>query len=83
MNLAQKVGTISHYFSNIGVAVVELSNTLKVGDNIQIKGFTTDFTIAVSSMQIEHKAVQEAKAGQSIGMKVPGAVRQGDSVYKI
>jgi hypothetical protein len=33
-------------------------------------------------MQIEHKAVTEAKKGDSVGVKVPERVREGDKVYK-
>ncbi|MFH2110760.1 MAG: translation elongation factor-like protein [Candidatus Bathyarchaeota archaeon] len=77
-----KVGEISHYYSNIGVAVVELADTLKVGDSITVAGATTDFTQVVRSMQIEHKQVEEAGAGDSIGLKVQDRVRKGDVVYR-
>lgn len=72
-----------HYYSNINVAVVDLTGTLKVGDEIHVKGGTTDFTVKVDSMQIEHENVKEAKKGQSIGLKVPDKIRDGDIVYKI
>lgn len=78
----KKIGIISHFFSHINVAVIELSGTVKVGDEIQIQGATTDFTQKVDSMQIEHKNVQEAKKGQSIGLKVKDRVREGDEVFK-
>jgi putative protease len=78
-----KVGDVIHYYTNIGVAVVDLSNTLKVGDNIVVKGATTEFTQLVKSMQIEHDQVNEAGNGDSIGLKVKDKVRKGDSVYKI
>ena len=79
----KEIGKIKHYFSNIGVGVVELSGALKVGDKIHVKGATTDFTQAVESMQIEHDKVESAKKGQSIGMKVKDHVREHDIVYKI
>jgi putative protease len=75
------VGKVTHYFTNIGVAVIELEDTLKVGDEISIEGATTNFQQKVESMQIEHENVQEAKAGDSIGLKVTDRVREGDSVY--
>ena len=78
-----KVGDVIHYYTNIGVAVVDLSDTLKVGDNIVVKGATTEFTQLVKSMQIEHDQVNEAGNGDSIGLKVKDKVRKGDSVYKI
>ncbi|GAI01524.1 unnamed protein product, partial [marine sediment metagenome] len=64
------IGKITHYFGNIGVAVIELSDTLKVGDNIRIVGGETDFTQIIESMEVEHKKVEEAKKGDSIGVKV-------------
>jgi len=77
------IGKITHYFGNIGVAVIELSDTLKVGDTIRIIGGETDFTQTVDSMEIEHKKVEEAKAGDSIGLKISQKVREGYKVYKL
>ena len=77
-----KVGRITHFFSKISVAVIELAQPLAVGDTIMLKGPTTDFEQVVESMQIEHENVQSAKAGQSIGLKVAQRVRENDLVYK-
>ncbi|MGD8565645.1 MAG: translation elongation factor-like protein [Candidatus Bathyarchaeota archaeon] len=77
-----EIGRITHYFANINVAVVELSDSLAVGDTIAIKGSTTDFEQVVKSMQIEHESVTKVDAGQSIGLKVQERVRTNDSVYK-
>ena len=77
-----KVGNITHFFSKISVAVVELTAPLVVGDRILIKGPTTDFEQAVESMQIEHKNIEKAEAGQSIGMKMAEHVKERDVVYK-
>lgn len=79
----QLIGKITHYFGKIGVAVIELSDALKVGDNIRIVGGETDFTQSVESMEVEHQKVQEAKAGDSVGLKVNQKVREGYSVYKV
>jgi translation elongation factor EF-1alpha len=78
-----EIGVVTHYFTKIGVAIVELSNTLSVGDRILIKGMTTDFEQTVDSMQIEHEDVEKAESGQSIGLKVKDRVREGDAVYKV
>lgn len=78
-----EVGLVTHYFNNIGVAVIELSDVLKVGDKIHIHGHTSDFEQEVKSMQIEHKEIDEAKAGQTIGLKVDEHVRVHDTIYKI
>ena len=77
-----EVGHVSHFFTRINVAVVELSAALAAGDTILIKGPTTDFGQAVGSMQIEHENIERAEAGQSIGLKVEQRVREGDIVYK-
>ena len=77
-----EIGEVMTYYANIEVAAVELSGSVKVGDTIIFRGFTTDLEQKVDSMQIEHDSVQEAKAGDQIGVKVPGKVRKNDQVYK-
>lgn len=77
-----EVGQITHYFSRIGVAIVELKAPLALGDHILIRGPATDFEQVVESMQIEHKNIQKAEAGQSVGLKVNQRVREKDKVYK-
>ncbi len=78
-----EIGTVSHFFTKISVAVIELKAPLTVGDRILIKGSTTNLEQVVDSMQIEHKNVQKAQAGQSIGLKVKERVRANDTVYKV
>ncbi len=78
-----EVGKVSHYFSRVSVAGIELSGGLAVGDQIHVKGHTTDFSQAVDSMQIENEVVTEAGTGQSIGIKVTDRCREGDTVYKV
>lgn len=75
------LGEITHYYSKIGVAIVELKDTLKVGEKIKIKGHSTEFDQNVDSIQIDHKEVEEAKKGDVVGMKVNDKVREGDVVY--
>ena len=79
----QEVGKITHFFSKIGVAVVELTATLSIGDKIQVQGPFTDFEQNVESMQIEHENVKTANKGQDIGLKVDERVRENDIVYKV
>jgi len=78
-----EVGKVTHYYPKISVAVVALTAPLNVGDKILIKGKTTYIEQAVESMQIEKVNIQKAEAGQSIGLKVNGRVKEGDIVYKI
>jgi putative protease len=77
------VGRVEHYFTKIGVAVVNLSGELKVGDRISIEGPTTNFQQVVESMQIEHRNVPSAGPGQSVGLKVVQRAREKDLVYKL
>ncbi|PIP22244.1 MAG: hypothetical protein COX38_01720 [Candidatus Nealsonbacteria bacterium CG23_combo_of_CG06-09_8_20_14_all_39_25] len=77
------IGKVAHYFSNINVAVIELSDSLKVGDTIRIVGGETDFTQAVESMEVEHQKVEVAKKGESVGLKVGQKVREGYKIYKL
>ena len=79
----KEVGRITHYFSKIGVAVLELSDKLSVGDRILIRGMTTNVEQTVDSMQIDRVEIESAEAGKSVGLKVEDRVREGDSVYKI
>jgi len=82
MEELREVGRVSHFFGRINVAIIELKGTISVGDQILIKGPTTDIEQTVNSMEIEHEKVKQAEAGQSIGMKVNARVRENDSVYK-
>ena len=82
--MEEEVGRISHYFSKIGVAVIEvMAGRLKVGDTIHIKGHTSDFTQKVESLQQEHLTVPEAKKGMSVGLKVMHPVREHDAVFVV
>lgn len=78
-----KVGKITHYYDKIGVAVVELTGTIAVGDTIKISGHGREFSQQIESIQIEHEQVKEAKKGQAIGLKVNEEVKEGDEVYKV
>jgi len=77
------IGKITHYFDKIEVGIIEITKGgLAVGDEIHIKGATTDFEQTVDSIQIEHEQVKKAKKGDAIGLKVKEKVREGDEVYK-
>ena len=77
----KEVGKISHYYDKAGVAVVDLKGTLKAGDSIKIKKGDHEFEQTVDSMQIEHKQVEKAKAGETIGLKVVEETDEGAIVY--
>jgi putative protease len=81
--MEKRVGKVTDYFAKIGVIALEVEEPIRVGDRIHIKGHTTDFLQTVESMQLEHQPIEEAKAGQTVGMKVQERARKGDIVYKV
>lgn len=82
--MEKEIGFVEHFFGHLGVAAIKVtSGTLKVGDTIHVKGHTSDFTEKVASMQIDNKPVNEAKAGDGIGIKMVGKCREHDKVYVV
>ncbi len=80
---AKEIGKVFRYFGNIGVAAIELNDSLKVGDKIKVKGATTDFETTVESIQVNNESIQEAKAGDKVGIKVPEKARPNDKVFLV
>ena len=80
----KKVGKITHYYNNIKVAVVKLSDALSSGDEIRIKGGKeTDFKQKIVSMEIDGQKIKKAKKGQQVGIKIKNRAREDYLVYKI
>ena len=77
------IGKVNDFFARPVVAGIELMAAVKVGDTIHITGHTTDLTQTVDSMQIDNMNVDQAKAGDNVGIKVTERVRRGDTVYKV
>jgi selenocysteine-specific translation elongation factor len=78
------VGVVEKFFAKPGVAAVKVTGgTIKKGDTLRYLGFTTDFADRVASMQVNNQPVEEAKAGDFIGVKVKERVRENDKVYKV
>jgi putative protease len=77
------IGEVTHYFNQIDVAVVKLSQNIKKGIKVSFEGSTTNFEQSIDSMQIDRKDVAEAKKGESIGVKVSDRVREGDKVFML
>jgi putative protease len=65
------------------VAGVELSDSLELDDWVRFRGATTDFQQRVTSMQINHRFVNQAHAGQQIGILVADRVRAGDALLML
>ena len=79
-----QIGVVVNYYAKLGVAALKVTNgTIKTGDLLKYKGYTTDFIEAVTIMEIEKQAVEQARAGDLVGVKVKERVREKDKVYKV
>jgi putative protease len=78
-----EVGRIDKYFRKVGVAALELSTAIAVGDKLRFSGATTNFEMKMESMQIDHEVVESAAAGADVGIAVPERVRRSDTVYRV
>ncbi|MGD0611259.1 MAG: translation elongation factor-like protein [Anaerolineales bacterium] len=77
------IGTVTHYYEHLMVAVLSFTGKLNVGDTIHILGHTTDFTQIVESMEIEHKKIESVNPGDESALKMAQHVREKDRVYKV
>ena len=78
-----QIGHVTHYFDHISVAVLALTEAIRVGDTVHFLGHSTDFKQEITSLQIEHKPVNEAKPGDDVAMKATQRVHPHDKVFKI
>ena len=79
-----RVGEVFHYFPKAGVAAIRVTETpVRVGDTLLFQGPSTNFDQTVDSLEIDKVKVEQATAGQSVGIKVRDRARPGDYVYKI
>jgi hypothetical protein len=81
----ERIGVVTHYYGHLSVAVVKLEPgiTLRVGDNIHIKGHTSDFGQRVESLQVGHAPVQEVGPNDDFGLRVTEHAREHDVVYRV
>jgi putative protease len=83
MSERKRVGKVTHYFSKIRVAGVRVTDRLAIGDQVLIIGHTTALEQAIQSMELDHRPIHVAEAGQEVGIKVIDRVRAGDEVYRL
>lgn len=76
------IGTVTHYFSHLSVAAVELTDRLSVGERIHVQGHTTDLSQAVDSMEVDHQRVDSAGPGDDVALKVADHVREHDRIFR-
>jgi putative protease len=60
----KRIGIVTHFFDRISVAVLELTDKIRVGDTLHFLGHATDFKQEVRSLQIEHQNMDEAELRQ-------------------
>ena len=78
----KKVGTVTHYYGKIGVAILQLEAPLAVGDTLKFQGHGADFEQSVASLQVDHAEVPKAAKGSQVGLKVDQPVKEGTEVFK-
>ena len=78
-----KIGTVSHFYTRLCVAVLQLEDEILLGDEIHLLGRITDFTQSVTSLEIEHKKVPSAAPGEEVALEMIDTVREGDVVMKV
>lgn len=79
----EKIGVVSHYYGHIGVAVLDISGELHLGDYVMILGHTTEFSQEICSLELNHHKIQFAGPGMEVALKVDKPVRRGDVLYKV
>ena len=79
-----RLGEVVAFFRIPVVAVIKvMKGSVKAGDQIWIKGHTTDLKQTVGSMQVNHRPIQQARKGDEFGLKISGRARRGDRVYRV
>ena len=79
----KEIGKIINYFDHVGVAAIQLTGGIKLGDTIRIVGGDSDFTEVIDSIQVEGKNVESAKKGEGIGVKISAKARKGYKVFLV
>lgn len=78
----EALGQITHYYDRIGVAIIELKDTLKVGDKVKFKKGDDEFEQTIDSIQVEKAPVDSAAKGAIVGIKVEQPLKEGTEVFQ-
>ncbi len=81
--MEKRIGTVTHFYTHLSVAVLNLTDELRLGDEIHIKGHITDLVMSVASLEVEHQKIESAGTGMDVALKVDDYVRAGDEVYQV
>jgi hypothetical protein len=81
--MEKRIGTVTHYYTHLSVAVLNLTDEIRLGDEIRIKGHLTDLVMSVTSLEVDHRKIESGGTGMEVALKVDGLVREGDEIYKV
>lgn len=81
--MEKRIGTVTHYYTRLSVAVLNLTDEIRQGDEIHIKGHITDLVMSVASLEVDHRKIESAGTGMEVALKVDDHVREGDEIYKV
>lgn len=79
----KRVGKVEHYYPKAKAAAVGLEGDLHVGDEIHIVGHGDDVRKKVTSLQLNHIPIQDAHAGEHVGVGLATKVHEGDDVLLV
>jgi hypothetical protein len=81
--MEKRIGTVTHYYNRLSVAVLNLTDEIRLGDEIHIKGRITDLVMSVASLEVDHRKIESGGTGMEVALKVDDFVREGDEIYKV
>lgn len=83
MKKEKQIGTVTHWYDKIGVAVVKVTGTFAKGDKIKIKKGESEFEEVVSSIQLDHADVPSVKKGDDAAIKLSQNAKEGAGVFLV
>ena len=79
----KQIGTVTHWYDKIGVAVVRLTGKVSKGDTLKVRKGEEEFEDSVASLQIDHKDVSSAGKGDDAAMKLSQHAKEGAAVFLV
>ncbi len=79
-----KVGKVLNFYTKTGVAVVELTGNLAVGDRIKFErdgNFVCEQQVEV--IQIDYLKTDTAERGSIVSLKTNEETKEGDEIFQI
>ncbi len=81
--MEKHIGKVTHYYSHLSVAVLNLTDEIRLGDEIHVTGRITDLVMHVASLEVDHRKIESGGIGMEVALKVDDVVREGDKIYKV